>query len=82
MDTKATDGYTAYGSNDNPQFIGIDTPGRPSREPYNPYRFNAERRDLNSNIRKISTLASGRPWARVPHGPVPAGDMSSMANPR
>jgi RHS repeat-associated protein len=50
-DTKATYGYTAYGSNDTPQFTGIDTPvpADPTREPYNPYRFNAKRWDANSN---------------------------------
>ncbi len=50
-DTKATYGYTAYGSNDSPQFTGIDTPdpADPTKEPYNPYRFNAKRWDANSN---------------------------------
>ncbi|MEV4755359.1 DNRLRE domain-containing protein [Micromonospora sp. NPDC049559] len=49
-DTKATYGYTAYGSNDDAQFTGIDKPdaGDPTKEPYNAYRFNAKRWDQGS----------------------------------
>ena len=50
-DTKATYGYTVYGSNDDSQFTGIDKPGTadPTKEPYNAYRFNAMRWDQNSS---------------------------------
>ncbi|MEU6304790.1 DNRLRE domain-containing protein [Streptomyces chartreusis] len=49
-DTKATYGYTAYGSNDDTEFTGIDKPeaGNPTKEEYNPYRFNAKRWDAQS----------------------------------
>lgn len=49
-DTKATYGYTAYGSNDEDQFTGIDKPDTtdPTKEPYNAYRFNAKRWDQAS----------------------------------
>ncbi|MFB6784301.1 RHS repeat-associated core domain-containing protein, partial [Streptomyces sp. NPDC056352] len=49
-DTKATYGYTAYGSNDDTEFTGIDKPeaGDPTKEEYNPYRFNAKRWDTQS----------------------------------
>jgi RHS repeat-associated protein len=48
--TKATYGYTAYGSDDSTQFTGIDKPdaANPTKEPYNPYRFNAKRWDQSS----------------------------------
>ena len=48
--TKATYGYTAYGGNDDPQFTGIDKPdpADPTKQPYNPYRFNAKRWDQTS----------------------------------
>ncbi|MFE4579683.1 RHS repeat-associated core domain-containing protein [Streptomyces chartreusis] len=43
-------GYTAYGSNDDTEFTGIDKPeaGNPTKEEYNPYRFNAKRWDAQS----------------------------------
>ena len=46
-DTKATYGYTAYGSDDADQFTGIDKPdaANPAKEPYNTYRFNGMRFD-------------------------------------
>ncbi|WP_246101566.1 DNRLRE domain-containing protein [Streptomyces cyaneus] len=49
-DTKATYGYTAYGSDDTSEFTGIDKPdpGNPGKEDYNPYRFNAKRWDAQS----------------------------------
>nr|WTB36335.1 DNRLRE domain-containing protein [Streptomyces sp. NBC_00830] len=49
-DTKATYGYTAYGNSDDSQFTGIDKPDTadPTKEDYNPYRFNAKRWDANS----------------------------------
>ncbi|MCX5232014.1 DNRLRE domain-containing protein [Streptomyces sp. NBC_00233] len=49
-DAKATYGYTAYGNNDATEFTGIDKPeaGRPDKEEYNPYRFNAKRWDAQS----------------------------------
>ncbi|MFU8874456.1 DNRLRE domain-containing protein [Micromonospora sp. SL4-19] len=49
-DSKATYGYTGYGSNDDAQFTGIDKPDAadPTKEPYNAYRFNAKRWDQNS----------------------------------
>ncbi|MEV6423665.1 RHS repeat-associated core domain-containing protein [Streptomyces sp. NPDC051662] len=49
-DGKATYGYTAYGNNDATEFTGIDRPeaGRPDKETYNPYRFNAKRWDAQS----------------------------------
>ncbi|WP_127508968.1 DNRLRE domain-containing protein [Actinoplanes solisilvae] len=49
-DTKATYGYTAYGSNDDSQFTGIDKPDTtdPLKEPYNSYRFNSKRWDQAS----------------------------------
>jgi RHS repeat-associated protein len=49
-DTKATYGYTAYGSDDTSEFTGIDKPDAadPTKEAYNPYRFNAKRWDAQS----------------------------------
>jgi len=49
-DTKATYGYTAYGSNDTSEFTGIDKPdvGDPTKEEYNSYRYNAKRWDAQS----------------------------------
>ncbi|MEU7036169.1 DNRLRE domain-containing protein [Streptomyces sp. NPDC046237] len=48
--TKATYGYTAYGSDDKDEFTGIDKPeaADPTKEAYNPYRFNAKRWDAKS----------------------------------
>ncbi|MFF8478801.1 DNRLRE domain-containing protein [Streptomyces sp. NPDC015414] len=49
-DTKATYGYTAYGSDDESEFTGIDKPDAadPTKEEYNPYRYNAKRWDAQS----------------------------------
>ncbi|MFB7711383.1 DNRLRE domain-containing protein [Streptomyces sp. NPDC056105] len=49
-DTKATYGYTAYGSDDTSEFTGIDKPDaqNPSKEDYNPYRYNGKRWDAQS----------------------------------
>ncbi|WP_260848967.1 DNRLRE domain-containing protein [Streptomyces sp. SLBN-118] len=49
-DTKATYGYTAYGADDKDDFTGIDKPDAadPTREAYNPYRFNSKRWDAQS----------------------------------
>ncbi|MGP3926293.1 golvesin C-terminal-like domain-containing protein [Streptomyces sp. 8N616] len=49
-DTKATYGYTAYGNDDKSEFTGIDKPDAadPTKEAYNPYRFNSKRWDVNS----------------------------------
>ncbi|MFE7393314.1 DNRLRE domain-containing protein [Streptomyces sp. NPDC057582] len=49
-DTKATYGYTAYGKDDTTEFTGIDKPDAadPTKEAYNPYRFNAKRWDAQS----------------------------------
>ncbi|GEK04587.1 hypothetical protein TNCT1_68630 [Streptomyces sp. 1-11] len=49
-DTKATYGYTAYGSDDKSEFTGIDKPEAtdPTKEEYNPYRFNSKRWDAKS----------------------------------
>ncbi|WP_245180421.1 golvesin C-terminal-like domain-containing protein [Streptomyces montanisoli] len=49
-DTKATYGYTAYGADDTSEFTGIDKPDTtdPTKETYNPYRFNAKRWDAQS----------------------------------
>ncbi|MFB9928304.1 DNRLRE domain-containing protein [Amycolatopsis halotolerans] len=46
-DTKATYGYTAYGSDDKQSFTGIDKPKPqdPSAQAYNLYRFNGKRYD-------------------------------------
>ncbi|MFF8842540.1 DNRLRE domain-containing protein [Streptomyces sp. NPDC015127] len=46
-DTKATYGYTVYGSDDKSEFTGIDKPdtAQPDKEAYNPYRFNSKRWD-------------------------------------
>jgi RHS repeat-associated protein len=46
-DTVATYGYTAYGTNDEAEFTGIDAPDpqNPDAEPYNVYRYNAKRWD-------------------------------------
>ncbi|MEU4564706.1 DNRLRE domain-containing protein [Actinoplanes sp. NPDC023936] len=48
--TRATYGYTAYGSDDASQFTGADKPGAAgsSQEPYNAFRFNASRWDAGS----------------------------------
>ncbi|MFG2886299.1 DNRLRE domain-containing protein [Streptomyces sp. NPDC048297] len=49
-DTKATYGYTAYGSDDTSEFTGIDKPDaqNPAKEDYNPYRYNGKRWDAQS----------------------------------
>ncbi|GHJ98418.1 hypothetical protein SY2F82_02160 [Streptomyces sp. Y2F8-2] len=49
-DTKATYGYTAYGKDDASEFTGIDKPDAadPTKEAYNPYRYNAKRWDAQS----------------------------------
>lgn len=49
--TTATYGYTAYGNSISAEFTGVDKPvaGDPTKEPYNPYRFNAKRWDANSS---------------------------------
>ncbi|MFE7571400.1 DNRLRE domain-containing protein [Streptomyces sp. NPDC057539] len=49
-DTKSTYGYTAYGSDDKGEFTGIDKPevGDPTKEAYNPYRYNSKRWDANA----------------------------------
>ncbi|WP_405601325.1 DNRLRE domain-containing protein [Streptomyces sp. NBC_01410] len=49
-DTKSTYGYTAYGTNNDAEFTGIDKPdtAQPDKEAYNPYRFNAKRWDASS----------------------------------
>jgi RHS repeat-associated protein len=50
--TRATYGYTAYGSDDDSQFSGADKPsgsgGEDQEEPYNAFRFNASRWDAAS----------------------------------
>jgi RHS repeat-associated protein len=50
-DTKATYGYTAYGSNDDAHFTGIDKPdaANPQKQAYNPYRYNSKRWDAGSD---------------------------------
>ncbi|MFD7779264.1 DNRLRE domain-containing protein [Streptomyces sp. NPDC059753] len=49
-DAKATYGYTAYGADDKSEFTGIDKPDSadPTKEAYNPYRYNAKRWDAQS----------------------------------
>lgn len=49
-DTRATYGYSAYGSDDKDEFTGIDKPeaANPTKEAYNPYRYNAKRWDAQS----------------------------------
>ena len=49
-DAKSTYGYTAYGKDDKSEFTGIDKPdpADPTKEAYNPYRFNAKRWDARS----------------------------------
>ncbi|WP_099052891.1 DNRLRE domain-containing protein [Streptomyces glaucescens] len=46
----ATYGYTAYGSDDESEFTGIDKPdaGDPTKEAYNPYRYNSKRWDAHA----------------------------------
>ncbi|WP_258308878.1 DNRLRE domain-containing protein [Streptomyces sp. NWU339] len=48
--TKATYGYTAYGSDDTSEFTGIDKPDTndPTKGAYNPYRYNSKRWDSQS----------------------------------
>ncbi|WP_354670079.1 DNRLRE domain-containing protein [Streptomyces sp. S.PNR 29] len=48
--TRATYGYTAYGSDDEKQFTGADKPdsANPDKEQYNAYRYNAQRYDDGS----------------------------------
>ncbi|MGP4083488.1 golvesin C-terminal-like domain-containing protein [Streptomyces sp. KR55] len=48
--TRATYGYTAYGSDDEKQFTGADKPDaqNPDKEQYNAYRYNAQRYDDGS----------------------------------
>ncbi|MFD3531264.1 DNRLRE domain-containing protein [Streptomyces sp. NPDC058664] len=48
--SKATYGYTAYGSDDESEFTGIDKPdaGDPTKETYNPYRYNSKRWDSHA----------------------------------
>ncbi len=50
-DTKATYGYTAYGTDDETRFTGADKPDpqQPGQEPYNVYRFAASRWDGGSD---------------------------------
>ncbi|WUU53905.1 RHS repeat-associated core domain-containing protein [Streptomyces althioticus] len=50
MTSKTTYGYTAYGSNDESEFTGIDKPDAtdPTKENYNPYRYNSKRWDAQS----------------------------------
>lgn len=70
-DTRATYGYTAYGSNDDKLFTGVDKPDPvdpTAKEEYNPYRFNAKRwdnstgmydmgfRDYNPGLNRFLTL--------------------------
>ncbi|MFB4283919.1 DNRLRE domain-containing protein [Nonomuraea sp. MTCD27] len=70
-DTRATYGYTAYGTNDDKLFTGVDKPDPidpAAKEEYNPYRFNAKRwdnstgmydmgfRDYNPNLNRFLTL--------------------------
>lgn len=49
-DTSATYGYSAYGSDDTSEFTGIDKPDTadPTKQEYNPYRFNSKRWDAQS----------------------------------
>jgi RHS repeat-associated protein len=55
-DTKATYGYTAYGADDPSQDTGADKPGASGsdQDPYNAYRFNADRIDTNSGTYDMS----------------------------
>ncbi|MFE7393419.1 RHS repeat-associated core domain-containing protein [Streptomyces sp. NPDC057582] len=48
--TRATYGYSAYGSDDEKQFTGADKPdaANPDKEQYNDYRYNAQRFDDGS----------------------------------
>ncbi|CCK25661.1 mucin-2 [Streptomyces davaonensis JCM 4913] len=48
--TKATYGYTAYGSDNESEYTGIDKPDAsdPTKEAYNAYRYNAKRWDAQS----------------------------------
>ncbi|MGW0999829.1 RHS repeat-associated core domain-containing protein, partial [Streptomyces sp. NPDC002523] len=48
--TRATYGYTAYGSDDEKQFTGTDKPDaqNPDKDPYNEYRYSAQRYDDGS----------------------------------
>ncbi|MGA5068242.1 DNRLRE domain-containing protein [Streptomyces exfoliatus] len=48
--TKATYGYSAYGSDDASEFTGVDKPdpAAPGKEEYNPYRYNSKRWDAQS----------------------------------
>ena len=50
--TRATYGYSAYGSDDTARFTGVDKPtvGEPGAEGYNVYRFNAKRWDAASGV--------------------------------
>ncbi|MET9066463.1 RHS repeat domain-containing protein [Streptosporangium sandarakinum] len=72
-DTRATYGYTAYGSNDDALFTGVDKPdpaNPTAKDEYNPYRFNAKRwdnstgmydmgfRDYNPGLNRFLTLDS------------------------
>jgi RHS repeat-associated protein len=49
--TRATYGYSAYGSNDETRFTGIDKPdpSDPERDPHNNYRFQGHRLDEDSD---------------------------------
>ncbi|GGP16474.1 DNRLRE domain-containing protein [Nonomuraea glycinis] len=52
-DTRATYGYTAYGSNDDKLFTGVDKPDPvdpTAKEEYNPYRFNSKRWDNSTGM--------------------------------
>jgi len=52
-DTRATYGYTAYGSNDDKLFTGVDKPDPidpTAKEEYNPYRFNNKRWDNSTGM--------------------------------
>ncbi|GII60411.1 hypothetical protein Skr01_04960 [Sphaerisporangium krabiense] len=72
-DTRATYGYTAYGTNDDKLFTGVDKPDPAdptAKDEYNPYRFNAKRwdnstatydmgfRDYSPSLNRFLTLDS------------------------
>jgi hypothetical protein len=86
--TKATYGYTAYGSNDHAQFTGIDKPdpADPTKQPYNLYRYNAKRWDPTSGsydmgFRDYHPASTGSSPATCSTAPWPTSTSASTPGP-
>ncbi|MFI2457975.1 RHS repeat-associated core domain-containing protein [Streptomyces sp. NPDC019539] len=78
--TKATYGYTAYGSDDKAEFTGIDKPeaADPTKEAYNPYRFNAKRWGAKSGTHDMGFRDYNPGLNRFTSGDMYNGALSDM----